>query len=214
MDAPTLQWLHHNILPMDVGKMRVLEVGSMNVNGSVRPHVESLEPREYVGVDIGPGAGVDRVVSAHGLLEAFGAEAFDVVISTEMLEHVQDWRDAVNQMKLVLRPGGLLVITTRRPGFPRHSYPHDHWRFTPKNLRAAMVDFWVKDCRAVIGKGVVIKAAKPYSWEAPAGLGHINPRPAPRRDLRWSAWKVWAFWAYRGRKPAAEDWCGTAGGPP
>jgi SAM-dependent methyltransferase len=86
---------------------RVLEVGSKYVNGSVRPLIERfLSPKEYVGVDIEPGKFVDVVLPAERLVEHFGPESFDVVIATELLEHVQDWRLVVNNMKAVLRRGG------------------------------------------------------------------------------------------------------------
>ena len=47
-----------------------------------------LSPTEYVGVDIEPRKFVDVVLPAEKLTEYFGSESFDVVISTELLEHV------------------------------------------------------------------------------------------------------------------------------
>src|SRR5512133_1128292 len=73
----------------DVRGKSVLEVGSQNVNGSLRSYVEGLGPSRYFGVDMTPGDGVDEVCSAEKLIERFGVDAFDVVISTEMLEHVR-----------------------------------------------------------------------------------------------------------------------------
>lgn len=120
---------------------RVLEVGAQDVNGSVRRIVASRGPASYVGVDRVPGPGVDRVCGVERLVETFGAGAFDLVISTEMLEHVRDWRTAVRQMKDVLAPGGLLLLTTRAPGFPYHGYPEDFWRFEPDEIRRAFAGF-------------------------------------------------------------------------
>jgi glyoxylate carboligase len=65
---------------------RVLEVGSKFVNGSVRPLIEKFcKPREYVGVDIEPGKYVDVILPAERLVEYFGLDSFDAVISTESL---------------------------------------------------------------------------------------------------------------------------------
>jgi hypothetical protein len=65
---------------------RVLEVGSRFVNGSVRPLIERFcRPREYVGVDIETGKYVDVVLPAERLVEHFGLESFDAVVSTESL---------------------------------------------------------------------------------------------------------------------------------
>lgn len=118
---------------------RVLEVGSLNVNGSVRPFVERFEPSEYIGTDFLPGVGVDRVVDAVKLAEEFGANSFDTVISTEMLEHAEHWRDCVNNMKAVTKDW--LIITTRGPGFKRHSHPHDWWRYTTEDFARIFSDF-------------------------------------------------------------------------
>ena len=107
---------------------QVLEVGSRNVNGSVR---RILEPRsaKYTGVDLSEGNGVDIVLDVANLRDQFGDDKFDVVVSTEMLEHCSNWQEALYQMSTVLRPGGLLIITTRSPGFELHDYPADYWNF-------------------------------------------------------------------------------------
>src|SRR5579875_249191 len=88
---------------------KVLEIGSAYVNGSVRPIIERFcYPAEYIGVDIQPGKGVDVVLPAERLVDHFGPDSFDVVISTEMLEHVRDWRKVISNMKDVLKPGGYI----------------------------------------------------------------------------------------------------------
>lgn len=119
--------------------LKVLEVGSYDVNGSVRPFVEGFEPKEYLGTDFLPGPRVDRVIDAEDLVQELGEKSYDVVISTEMLEHAEHWRDCVNQMKAVTKD--LLIVTTRGPGFPLHSYPDDHWRYTVDDFKKIFADF-------------------------------------------------------------------------
>jgi len=110
--------------------LRVLEVGSFNVNGSLRDWIlGNLCITEYVGVDIQIQRGYVETVADASMLP-FRGESFDVVISTEVLEHVKNWRAVVAEMVRVLKRGGLLVITTRSPGYPLHSYPYDFWRYT------------------------------------------------------------------------------------
>lgn len=92
---------------------KILEVGSKYVNGSVRPLIEKFtNPMKYIGVDMAEGKYVDMVVKAENIVEVFGKNSFDVVISTEMLEHVKDWRIVVNNLKEVLKPMGYIYITT------------------------------------------------------------------------------------------------------
>ena len=153
---------------------RVLEVGSKYINGSVRPLIEKfLSPREYIGIDIEPGKFVDLVLPAERILEYFGPESFDVVISTELLEHVKDWRVVINNMKNVLKRGGYIYITTRSKGFPYHGYPYDFWRYEIEDMKEIFGDFEIislkKDSQA---PGVFLKARKPESW-MPANLDNI-----------------------------------------
>jgi len=98
-----------NVDATDFKGKQVLEVGSKYVNGSVRPLIERFcSPAEYIGVDIEPGKYVDMVLPAKKLVQYFGEESFDVVISTELLEHVKDWRTVINNMKAVLRRTGYI----------------------------------------------------------------------------------------------------------
>jgi SAM-dependent methyltransferase len=108
----------------------------------VRPLIETFcKPKEYVGVDIESGKFVDLLLPAGKLLEYFGAERFDVVISTELLEHVQDWRDVINNIKMVLKCGGYTYITTRSKGCPYHGAPYDFWRYELEDANNIFSDF-------------------------------------------------------------------------
>ncbi len=63
------------------------------------------KPKEYIGVDISHGKFVDKIAPAEKLVEVFGKNRFDVVISTEMLAHVSDWKKVINNTKEILKPG-------------------------------------------------------------------------------------------------------------
>lgn len=168
MHESVLQWVGETLMSADIAGRSVLEVGSYDVNGSVRPTVLALEPASYTGVDQSAGPGVDQVVSAVDLVAKFGAGSFDVVISTEMLEHVEDWRPIVAEMVNVLAPGGLLVLTTRSPGFPYHPYPVDTWRYTVDGMGQILAAAGlvarelVSDPQA---PGVFAIARKPHDWQ-------------------------------------------------
>lgn len=168
MHESVLEWVGQALTPADVKGRRVLEVGSYDVNGSVRPIIQAFGPKSYVGVDMSAGPGVDRVVGATELVETFGAESFDIVISTEMLEHVVEWKPVIVELVNVLAPDGLLVLTTRGPGFPYHPYPIDTWRYTVDAMQQILVaaGLVMRDL-ASDGQapGVFAIARKPFDWQ-------------------------------------------------
>lgn len=153
---------------------RVLEVGSRYVNGRVRPLIEKFcHPREYIGIDIEKGRFVDIILPAGEILEYFGEEAFDVVISTEVLEHVKDWRSVIKNIKGVVKKGGLVYITTRSIGFPFHSYPYDYWRYQKEDMEKIFSDFEIITLKDdPLEPGVFLIARKPYNYK-PVNLENI-----------------------------------------
>ena len=149
----------------DIKDKHVIEIGSMDVNGSLRPIAEAHAPSRYIGIDLAEGPGVDEICSAHDLVKRFGEESFDFAISSEMIEHVQDWRDAISQMKAILKPGGALLITTRSYPFPYHEYPYDYWRFEQDDMRAIFADMRIEVLEPDdFAPGVLVKVRKPADF--------------------------------------------------
>jgi SAM-dependent methyltransferase len=168
-------WFPTALAASEICGARVLEVGSQDVNGSVRPYVVSLGPASYVGVDMGPGKGVDLVMRAESLAFRFGQQAFDIVISTEMLEHARDWRACLRAMLTVLADGGLLLLTTRSHGFPYHGFPEDHWRFALSDFivilgEARFDQLILTHDPGPSSPGVFVKARRPLGWSMPPDL--------------------------------------------
>lgn len=172
MHGSVLGWFISAIRTADVAGKDVLEVGSWDANGAIRPMITIHGPRTYLGVDIQIGPGVDAQVDCEHLTDVLGADCADVVISTEMLEHVTDWQRCVREMIAALRPGGVLLWTTRSIPFAYHE-PPDCWRYTP----AAMVEIIRRaglEPQVVCGDpehpGVFVRAHKPERWP-----GWTNP---------------------------------------
>jgi SAM-dependent methyltransferase len=162
-----IEFVRRSLCRAEVEGQSVIEVGSYDVNGSVRPDVEALHPRLYLGVDISPGPRVDELCSVYELEQRYGRDSFDVVISTEMVEHVRDWRAAVNNLKHILRPEGTLVVTTRSLGFPLHGWPKDYWRYETADFAVIFDDF--EDVVVESDPempGVFVKATKPARFTA------------------------------------------------
>lgn len=92
---------------------RVLDVGSLDINGNNRYLFEDCA---YTGIDIYKGNNVDVVSLAH----EYKNEPFDVIISTEMLEHDRYWVLSLNNMYSLLKPNGLMLLTCAAPGRDEH----------------------------------------------------------------------------------------------
>lgn len=179
MHTSVMDYLKRMVMPKDVQGKDILEVGSYNVNGTPKVVFMPHAPKSYVGTDQEAGPCVDLVVNATNLVPQLGEGSFDVVLSTEMLEHARDWRAAVNSMKSVVKPGGLLFITTRAPGFPFHGFPEDHWRFTLSDFKKIFADMEIIDLSADSQQpGVLMKARKPLDWKV-IDLSSITVAPAP-----------------------------------
>ena len=150
----------------EVAGKRVLEVGSRNVNGSARRIIESMRPAEYVGVDIEAAPEVDVICDIEKLDETFDAESFDLVVTTEVMEQVRDWRRAVSNLKRMCRPGGVVLVTTRSYGFAYHGYPFDYWRYELSDMRGLFGDCAVEALEAdTRDPGVFMKARKPLAFQ-------------------------------------------------
>lgn len=191
----------------DVAGRDVLDVGSRDFGGSLRPHIEALGPARYVGVDILPGPGVDAVCDAVDLADRFGPQSFDLVVTTEALEHMPDWRAAITALKAVLRPGGLLVLTTRSRGFGYHGYPADWWRFEVADMAQIFDDMELRALEPDPGKpGVFVAAVKPPDFlPRPLGELALYSIVARRRCLRLRRRdRLWFALRYRPLKAAAQ----------
>jgi predicted O-methyltransferase YrrM len=176
----------------DVAGKAVLEVGALDVNGSVRPVVEALRPETYVGVDLRPGPGVDEICAAERLVDRFGPESFDVVVATDVLEHIDDWRTAIRSLKTVLRPGGVALVTTCSPGLPYHAYPDDYWRFEPELLERVFADFDVEALEHASAMLGVFVVARKRANGTPVDLSALDAVPVSRPTTRQAAFAaVW-----------------------
>jgi len=154
-----------NLSDEEIRGRQILEVGSRDVNGSLRSFIESRQPEKYIGVDIAEGPGVDVICEGEKLLDRFEEESFDIVISTELLEHVRDWRIVISNIKRVCKAGGIILITTRSIGFPFHGYPHDYWRYEPKDMEEIFSDCEIQVLERDPSNGVLMKASKPLNFE-------------------------------------------------
>lgn len=118
----------------------VVEIGSRNLNGSVRPLF--VETASYTGVDIASGLGVD-VVADGSSYEPLGSQPPSMVVCMEVLEHAPDGKDIVANAARILERGGWLLVTCATEPRAPHSardggaiQPGEHYRnVAPSDLR-------------------------------------------------------------------------------
>jgi SAM-dependent methyltransferase len=93
----------------------VVEIGSANVNGSIRPFFQGSQ---YTGVDLTEGAGVEVIASGDEV--ALPSDSVDLTISCECFEHNPRWRETFVNMHRMTRAGGVLVVTCASRGRLEH----------------------------------------------------------------------------------------------
>lgn len=160
------KWAAKNISLEEVRGKRVLEVGSCDVNGSLRYIIELLGPAVYVGVDIVEGPGVDLVCASDNVVRQFGEESFDIVISTCVFEHIRDWKKAISNIKNICKQGGIILFIVPS-NWPFHEYPYDFWRYGKEDIKYIFSDCHVlelvEDARAPSLVYSKIRKPKPFA---------------------------------------------------
>lgn len=114
----------------------IVEIGSLQVedqpySADLRPLFAASGLADYIGCDVRPGLGVDRIEDVHQL--SFATESIGTILMLETLEHVKNPLQAMAEVFRVLQPGGVVVISSCMD-FPVHEYPADYWRFPPQGF--------------------------------------------------------------------------------
>jgi len=114
----------------------VIEIGSQDVNGSLRDHCKS---KNYIGLDFASGRGVDLVLT-DPYHYPFDDNSVDLVVTSSCFEHSEMfWLSFLESMR-VLKPTGIMYLNAPSIG-PVHRYPVDCWRFYPDSGQALVT--WV-----------------------------------------------------------------------
>lgn len=154
------------LFPSKFIDVTVLDVGSVDINGSNRYLFTGNS--EYIGLDIVAGKNVDIVCR---IVDFVPEKQYDVVISTEMLEHDSQWKGSVQKMYSLVKSGGLLLITCAGTGRPVHGTFEHNPQDSPatlsyyKNISAEMLmrvlnKYAFKSCQFTENK----KSCDTYFW--------------------------------------------------
>lgn len=105
----------------------VLDIGSQNVNGSLR----DVCPKglKYIGVDFVAGDGVDIILEDPYALP-FENNSVDYVVCSSCFEHSDFFWLVFLEILRVLKPDGIFYLNVPSNGFI-HRWPADSWRFYP-----------------------------------------------------------------------------------
>jgi SAM-dependent methyltransferase len=95
---------------------KILEVGSLDLNGSIRSFFSSN--CEYTGVDLEIGKGVDLAVP--GQLLDLSSRSFDLTLSCECFEHNPFWVETFINMLRMTKQGGLVIMSCACYGRAEH----------------------------------------------------------------------------------------------
>jgi len=115
-------------------QLRIADLGSQNVNGSYKPLFHCPQ-WQYVGIDMVPGNNVDVVLTNIYDWFELASQSFDVVISGQVLEHVEYFWITILEIRRIMKPGGFCCLIAPSGG-PEHRYPVDCWRIYPDGFRA------------------------------------------------------------------------------
>ena len=93
---------------------------------------------QYSGADMMLGVGVDQLQDLRQIGIRDGS--IGTVLLLDTMEHVEDPRAAIAELRRCLAPNGILLLTSHF-FFPKHAYPYDYWRFTSDGILSLLKDF-------------------------------------------------------------------------
>ena len=121
--------------------------GDMPYRELLSPHVE-----EYLGLDLAENPLADLHISPNGKIDVED-NSVDVVLSTQVLEHVEDPIEYLSESHRILKPGGILVLSTHGYWI-YHPSPTDYWRWTASGLHKILTErgFTVRYFKGIVGR--------------------------------------------------------------
>mgnify|MGYP001487091195 CR=1 FL=1 len=173
------------------GFRSILEIGSCDINGSLRDF--RPEGALYIGVDLEPGKGVDLVKPLNGPIPIADA-SIDVVVCTSVLEHDPFFWVTTLELARITRPGGLIYLNAPSNGW-FHLHPDDCWRFYPdagvalvrwagyNGLCLALIESFVAEQSGDVWNDFVAVLAREPAPEAPPAFLHDRIRAYNVRKL-------------------------------
>lgn len=106
---------------------------------------------DWQGLDICQGEKVNFLTTT-GAAWPIPNTCFDVVLCTQVIEHVQEPAFLASEIKRVLKPGGIVILNAPFL-YPFHGMPDDQMRYTTTQLEYIFKEFDISECGILGGVG-------------------------------------------------------------
>lgn len=117
-------------------KLKILDIGAFDKTGNFNyGRILNEENWTYNGLDLQAGNNVDIVIKDPYNWEELQENSYDVVVSGQTLEHAEFFWITMQEIKRILKPGGLCCIIVPSSG-PVHKNPLDCYRFNENGARS------------------------------------------------------------------------------
>lgn len=120
------------VYPIYQSHDHILDVGSLDVNGSYKQILQTQYLHSYIGLDLNSGKNVDIIATS--LYEyPLKNNSMKFVISGQCIEHVQDLHKWIKEISRVTMLNGLICIIGPT-SWNEHRHPVDCWRILPDGM--------------------------------------------------------------------------------
>lgn len=96
--------------------INILEIGSYDVNGSVKQEFDFT--KKYIGIDLVNGPNVDLVLDGTQVDKL--NQNFDMILSFECFEHAKNWKIIFEKIYNILNPNSFVVLSMASTGRLEH----------------------------------------------------------------------------------------------
>tara|TARA_B100001559_G_C16430082_1_gene589404 strand:- start:685 stop:1221 length:537 start_codon:yes stop_codon:yes gene_type:complete len=121
----------------------VLEIGSGDISQNQSAKNIFLHAKSFIQTDINSNYDHKYLdITSEILIE----EKFDLVLCTNVLEHVYETKSAIQNLNYLLKEKGHLLVSVPFI-YPLHDEPGDFWRFTEHALKKLFSDFIILTIR-------------------------------------------------------------------
>jgi len=119
-------------------ELKILDVGSHSVLGQIsyKDIITTTPAWHYFGLDLVEGTNVD-IITKDLYNWPIKDNTYDVIISGQCLEHVEDMYKWIKEVSRVLKPDGLVCIIAPN-SWGIHKHPIDCWRIFPDGMKFLM----------------------------------------------------------------------------